>query len=121
MRRIALAAVLAVVIGLAASSAVSAQGVSPAQLTAAGWTCFPVGELGVHCAPPGVAWPPTGAVVQLLYFEGEDPSSETARFLGTETLIREDVFLRRGAQVCPTDPSGGWFRLPFGYWACHRR
>jgi hypothetical protein len=123
MRRLTLTTALAVVTALGAVSAAPAQGVSPAQLTKAGWTCFPVGALGVHCAPPGKDWLPTSPTLQLLYFEGEDPTSATARFLGVESLVRDDLFQRRGAKVCPTDPSGGWFAidLPTGrYWGCHR-
>jgi hypothetical protein len=34
---------------------VAAGGVNPAQLSKAGWSCFDVPNLGVHCSPPGVS------------------------------------------------------------------
>jgi hypothetical protein len=114
MRQFVLAVTVAAVAALAIAVPGSARGLTAEQLEAAGWTCFPVPGLGVHCAAPGQAWPPTAPVVQLLYFD--DTGTE---FHGTETLVRDDVFQRRGAKVCPTEP-GGWFLLPFGYWGCHR-
>ena len=107
-------------------SASAAGGLSPQQLNDRGWTCFNVPTLGVHCAPPGQAFPPTKPTAQLLYFfNTTDPTSSTPDFSGTETLMRDDIY--RG-QPCPTDPAadGGYHFLGdlgagVEYWACHRQ
>ncbi|HET9322797.1 MAG TPA: hypothetical protein VFO03_02890 [Gaiellaceae bacterium] len=86
-----------------------------------------VGTLGVHCAPPGQPFPPTGQPhIQLLYFfNTTDPNSAVPDFTGTETLIRADLY--RG-EPCPTEPgpNGGYtylpdIGLPLNYYACHRQ
>ena len=118
MRLSLLGAVGATVAALAVAVPASAGGVTAAQLTQAGWTCFPVPGLGIHCAQPGQASPPTGPTVQLVYFD--DAGLELQ---GTETLVRDDIFQRRASLACPHEPTGGWFplTLPTGtYWACHR-
>jgi len=80
----------------------SSGGLSPKQLGDAGWTCFNVPGLGVHCAPPGQAWPPTEPVVQLLYFfNTTDPSSSVPDFTGTETQSG-----RRLQRAAVPDPAG---------------
>jgi hypothetical protein len=118
---------LVVVASFVGATSSAAQGVSPAQLKASGWTCFDVPGLGVHCAAPGKGFPPTGAVVQLLYFDTTDPDSTDAAFLGTETLIRADIFLRAPNRPCPRGEEGpNWFPIDFGapfgvYYACHHR
>jgi hypothetical protein len=100
----------------------SSGGLSPKQLGDAGWTCFNVPGLGVHCAAPGQAWPPTEPVVQLLYFfNTTDPSSSVPDFTGTETLIRADIF---NGQPCPTQPGESYTDLSslgLNYWGCHHR
>jgi hypothetical protein len=114
MRRFSLLCAVALVLALLVAAPSSSNAVSPAQLTAAGWTCFPVPELGIHCSSPGQGWPPTGPSAQLLYF-----SDSTGAFLGTETLIRADVF---NGQPCPGQ-GGEWIDLvaDLGYYGCHRR
>ena len=98
-------------------------GLSPAQLVAAGWTCFNVPGLGIHCSSPGQEWPPTGPTAQLLYFfNTTDVNSTEPDFTGTETLLRDDKY--RG-QPCPTEASGQYFLLGDlgggpAYRACHR-
>jgi len=114
------AAALALPMAASAQSS-SAGGLSPKQLGDAGWTCFFVPGLGVHCAPPG-KWPPTDPEVQLLYFFNlSDPTSDVAgQLTGTETLIRDDIF---NGQPCPTEPSGQYTSLAglgLDYHACHR-
>src|SRR5215470_9162235 len=90
--RIAAAALAAALAGatLASAAPASADGVTPAQLTAAGWTCirphlFPALLL---CAPPGTGLPPLPGTpgfanrlpsYQLLVFD-----FATGAFLGTE-------------------------------------
>ena len=87
--------------------------VNPAQLTRAGWTCeFVAGA--VHCGHPGDA--ASGVSVQFLVFEGSDPTSATADFLGTEQLISADVF---ADQPCPQD-GGTYTLIPFlNLYFCH--
>jgi hypothetical protein len=93
-------------------SGVQASGVSPAQLQRAGWSCvnpsfaFPANS-NVHCFPPGklegvIAG--TAATALLVTFATPDVDAEEAELLGTERMIRADLFHN---QPCPTDPRGG--------------
>jgi hypothetical protein len=112
MRRfITMVGLLGLVAGVAASG-VQAKGVSPAQLQRAGWSCvnpafaFPANP-NVHCFPPGhlegvIAG--TAATAHLLTFATPDVNAEEAPLLGTERMIRADLFHN---QPCPTDPPGG--------------
>lgn len=98
---------LLLLIGAPAASAAS----GPATLTAAGWTCFvPPGDV-VHCQPPGTKM--GNPTITLRVFGGIDPSAASAPFLGTELLVREDLY---HGQPCPRNE---WIILPFGYRACH--
>lgn len=123
MRRFMIPLIAAVALALPVAAASNAGGLSPAQLDNAGWTCFDVGSLGLHCAPPG-KWPPTGPTVQLLYFLELHVVTDTPGFFtGTETLLRDDFY---HGQPCPTTASGEYnFLGDLGggasYWACHRR
>lgn len=132
MRRLAIVLLAAAALALPATASSTSGGLSPKQLSDAGWTCFNVvtpvvGTLGVHCAPPGQPFPPTGQPhIQLLYFfNTTDPNSAVPDFTGTETLIRADLY--RG-EPCPTEPgpNGGYTYLPtigipLNYYACHRQ
>jgi hypothetical protein len=132
MRRLMVSLLAGAALVLPATAASASGGLSPKQLSDAGWTCFNVvspvvGTLGVHCAPPGQSLPPTGQpYIQLLYFfHTTDPSSDEPDFSGTESLIRADLY--RG-QPCPTEPGpgGGYTYLPdiglqLDYYACHRQ
>jgi hypothetical protein len=129
MKRIlALALASGALIVAAASTAVpaAAEGVSPTQLTAAGWTCiqprlFPTQLL---CAPPGVGLPPlTGAPgfadrlpsYEILVFE-----FATGAFLGTEHLLRPDIY-EQGKPPCPQQPGGEYIYNPRNdLWFCNR-
>ena len=97
---------VAVVIAAVAATAAHAQGSSPAQLARAGWSCFlpPPFNPNVHCAPPkqleGVI-SGEAAAATFLVFRTDDVNSENAPFVGTERLIRGDLF---HGQPCPTDP-----------------
>jgi hypothetical protein len=90
----------------------------------AGWTCIDFGPLGIHCFNA-----PSSAL-----FDGEGPTSVHARvfmveaghetYLGTELLIRADVFERNPNRERPCPQEGGhWqdlspeFGLP--YYGCH--
>ena len=130
MRRLVM--IVAVVIAAVAATAAQAQGSSqargssPAQLTRAGWSCFlpPPFNPNVHCAPPnqlqGVV-SGRAAAATFLVFRTDDVNSESAPFVGTERLIREDLF---HGQPCPTDPPSyrySWLFPRFGwdYYICH--
>jgi hypothetical protein len=124
MRRITLIAGLVAVAVFA--TAAPAEGVSPAQLAQAGWSCFlpPPFNPNVHCAPPGQlerVVSGKAAAATFLAFETDDLTSENAPFLGTERLIRGDLF---HGQPCPTDPPSyqySWLYPRFGwdYYICH--
>ena len=107
------AAVLLLIVGVAGVSA-HGEGNSPAHLTEAGWSCENVPGLGVHCFAPGTVFGrPT---VQVKVFDTADPTAEHAPYLGTELLIRDDLY---AGQPCPQEGLDEWFLLPFGYRACH--
>jgi hypothetical protein len=80
-----------------ASSETLARGSSPAQLARAGWTCINAGpDDFVHCFPPGAFKSDETLAVRV--FETTDVDAEDAHFLGTELLIRDDVYQ---GQPCP--------------------
>ena len=118
MRKFLLVAIVAAVGVLATALPGSAGSLTADQLESAGWTCFPVPGHGIHCSAPLFGPPPFGQApaVHILYFDDTG-----TQFRGTETLIRADIFERRAVNVCPTEPGGQWFLLPFGYYACHHR
>jgi len=54
-------------------------------------------------------------------FQTTDPTAGDAPFLGTEIIVRDDLF---NGQPCPTDPPSREYThlLPLiglDYWACH--
>jgi hypothetical protein len=112
MRRlIGIIAVLGLFAAVAAGG-VEATGLSPAKLAKAGWSClnpaaaFPANP-NVHCFAPGhlegvIAG--TAATAHLVTFATPDVEAEEAELLGTERMIRADLF---HGQPCPTDPPGG--------------
>jgi hypothetical protein len=96
---------LGLVAGLAVSGA-QASGVSPAGLQRAGWSCvnpavaFPDNP-NVHCFPPGqLEGVITGAArtALLLAFATSDVNAEEAPLLGTERMIRADLFHNQPAR-----------------------
>ena len=118
------AAAAFVLAGIAAVPTLSKSS-SPAQLTAAGWSC-PVLLGSVHCLPPGTslkdaASPSITAVV----FATTDSAATDAAFLGTEHVIRADVYERGNPRPCPQDPPLYQYTdlrtTPLGipYYACH--
>ena len=127
MRRLITIAGVLIAVATAATADVSAQGISPAQLGKAGWTCFngprPFNPK-VHCAPPGVLQSVLSGEAEtaaFLTFDTEDTSSADATFLGTERIIRADLF---NGQPCPTDPptyEWGYLGplLGLDYYVCH--
>ena len=105
----------------------AAGGPSPAQLTRAGWTCIlppPAFNPNVHCLPAnqlqGVI-SGEARVVTALAFRTSDLAATDAELLGTERMIRADIF---AGQPCPTDPPSNeysWLFPRFGwdYYICH--
>jgi hypothetical protein len=99
----------------AAAATGSANGLTAAQLQAQGWTCVlvPVENL-LHCRNPGseplVAGP---TELDFLVFGASGDA-----FLGTEHLIRFDLYHE---QPCNGTPTGLYEFIPRGpgYYACH--
>ena len=107
MKKKVLVALFALVLILVGVSAVSA----------GEWLCFPAGpDSNIHCIPPGKAG---------LMDQGKLPPSlqtqvfhhDTNDFLGTEMLLREDIY---NGQPCPQDHLEEWELLDdIPYYACH--
>ncbi len=101
--------------------AADAHGVSPAKLARAGWDCQNIAPLGVHCFAPG--GDASSASITVSVFDTSDPAATHAPFLGTEILIRADLY---HGQPCPQDGLDAYHGLDlFGgpeidYYACHR-
>lgn len=119
----------------AAPSAIG-QSIGPAQLQRAGWSCLlpPPFNPNVHCFPPGQlegVLAGTARTALTVAFATDDLTAEDAPRLGTERMIRADLF---HGQPCPTDPPGtegetsnpslyrwSWLYPRFGwdYYICH--
>ena len=89
-------------------------GNTPSHLTQAGWHCVNVPGHGVHCEDPHAAIG-SSVHIQVKVFDTSDVGSDSATFLGTESLMRADHY--RGQPCLPGH--GDYFLLPFGYYACH--
>jgi hypothetical protein len=127
-----LVAVLAAVLLLLLAATVAyAHGHTSGQLEKAGRTCIVAGPNGwIHCFPSTIEFPAdlingVPATVQVKVFTNPGPGEEQL-FLGTELLIREDLFERGlGEQrPCAQDPHGEepgtYHHLGFApYYACH--
>ena len=126
-RGIALAALITGFVA-AGSTAVPAKadGVTPAQLTAAGWTCIQphLNPALLLCAPPGKGLPPLPGTPG---FASRAPSYEflvfefaTGAFLGTDHLLRPDIY-QNGQPPCPQQPGGQYIYIPRNdMWSCNR-
>ena len=103
-----------------------AAGVSPDQLTRAGWTCVqpladPTREI---CAPPGQGLPPLPGTPG---FADRGPSYEllvfqfvTGDLIGVQHLLRPDVYLH-GTPPCPQQPNGAYIYISRNdTWSCLR-
>src|SRR5262245_62122754 len=108
----------AAALSLAVVGATSAQGVSPEQLAAAGWTCFnDPGAPRIVCSDPGHGRPqvpppadrPASYNFKIFALDGS--------FTGTVHLIRTDLY--RG-QPCPQTGGLYFFIAPIGYYRCER-
>ena len=100
---------------------------SPQHLVDSGWSC-PVLLGLVHCLPPGTSLKSAESPsLTARVFDTTDPSSDNAPFLGTEHVIRADVFEKGGGNQppCPQDPPTFEYRdlrttdLGIPYYACH--
>jgi hypothetical protein len=89
-------------------------GNTPSRLTQAGWHCVNVPGHGVHCEDPH-AEIGSSVHIQVKVFDTSDVGSDSAAFLGTESLMRADHY--HGQPCLPGH--GEYFLLPFGYYACH--
>src|SRR5262245_63997057 len=104
-------ALVALLAGVTATTA-SGEGVSPAQLQRAGWTCInPVANFpanpNVHCFPPGKLEALVAGTAEtsiLIVFATSDVNADEALLLGTERNIRADRFHNH---PCQTAPPGG--------------
>jgi hypothetical protein len=107
-------AAFAVALGVAATTA-SANGLTAAQLQAQGWACrIPAGETLLNCRSPGSEPLPAGPTeVNFLVFDGSGTT-----FLGTEHLIRSDLY---AGQPCQGTPTGTYDFIPVGpgYYSCY--
>jgi len=117
------AVILTLALSLNLSGDASARGPTPKRLGDAGWTCFNVPGLGVHCQPPGAD--ASSATISFLYFsDTSNPTDENADLTGTELLIRADLY---HGQPCPQEGTEEWTGLDlFGgpevdYYACHHK
>ena len=103
-----------------------AEGVTPGQLSAAGWTCIQprIDPTLMLCAAPGVGLPPLpgtpgfadrGPSYEVLVFE-----FATGAFIGTQHLLRPDIY-ERGEPPCPQQPGGKYIYNPRNdLWSCTR-
>jgi hypothetical protein len=123
-----------VLIGLAAAlvtagataATAKADGITPGQLSAAGWTCIQprIDPTLMLCAPPGGGLPPLPGTPG---FEDRAPSYEflvfenaTGAFIGTQHLLRPDIY-QRGTPPCPQQPGGEYIYNPRNdLWSCLR-
>jgi hypothetical protein len=100
--------VLLLLLVLTITSVASAGGNNPAQRTKAGWLCIVAGPHDwVHCFPPGAFSSNPSVTVQV--FDTDDVTSTDATFLGTEILLRADLY---AGQPCAQDGGGEYGLLP---------
>jgi hypothetical protein len=126
-RRTALVALTGALVALGAATVpAKAEGVTPGQLTEAAWTCIQprLDPTLLLCAPPGVGLPPLPGTPG---FADRAPSYEfmvfefaTGAFIGTEHLLRPDVY-ENGKPPCPQQPGGEYiYNLRNELWSCLR-
>ena len=125
-RIVAAVAAVAAAGTVAAARPASAAGLTPAQLTAAGWTCIQprIAPELLLCAPPGVGLPPLpgspgfadrAPSYRLLVFD-----YATGARLGTQLLLRPDIYAQ-GQPPCPQQPGGQFIYNPRNdLWFCNR-
>ena len=115
MRRcVVLVAVLAASLG--AADPATADGLTPAKLMNAGWTCFnDPGAPRIVCSDPGHGRPVPGDPNAPPSYNFKLFSLDGATFIGTSHLIRADLY--RG-QPCPQAGGPYFFIPPIGYYRC---
>jgi hypothetical protein len=125
LQRAGIVAALALAVAAIATLPAFSQGSNPAQLQEAGWAC-PVLLGAVHCLPPGTSLRDAKSpALTAFVFGGTDSNATDAPFLGTEHLLRADVFERGGQRPCPQDPPEFAYTdlrttpLQIPYYACH--
>jgi len=108
------------------TAAPSSAGVTPDQLSQAGWTCIvPMADpTRLICAPPGLGLPPLpntpgfadrAPSYELLVF-----ASATGELIGIQHLLRPDIYLSGGPE-CPQQPNGEYIYIPRNdTWSCFR-
>ena len=127
MRRLMLATLLVASLSGGLPGQALAGGHGPAKLAEAGWDCFqppPDFNPYIHCAPPGqLEGIVSGEAKAAMFvtFATTDLDATSAPVLGTERLIRSDLY--RG-QPCPTDQptyqySSLFPRFGWAYHICH--
>jgi hypothetical protein len=99
---------LVVLFGVALPGVAAARGPSPAQLQRAGWTCInAMPQQWAHCFPPGAFR--SDATLSVLVFDTQDLMATDADLLGTELLLRADLY---AGQPCTQDGGGEYELLP---------
>jgi hypothetical protein len=103
-----------------------AAGVSPAQLSQAGWTCIQPGRFPMLllCFNPGVGLPPLpgtpGFADRLPSYQNLVFDHDTGAFLGTQNALRPDIY-EQGKPPCPQQPGGEYIYNAFNdLWFCNR-
>jgi hypothetical protein len=109
-----------------AAGTANADGITPSQLSAAGWTCIQprIDPTLTLCVAPGVGLPPLPGTpgfadrapsFDVLVFE-----NATGAFIGTQHDLRPDIY-ERGTPPCPQQPGGEYiYNARNDYWFCTR-
>ena len=111
---------IAMVLLLLAVTVAGAAGQTSGQLANAGWDCETVG-IGVHCVPPPVDFPEDVGKGERAAIPVKVFSNDGSTFLGTELLIRADLYQKGKSQSprpCPQDGLDEYADLG-NYRACH--
>lgn len=96
------------------AGSVLAGGHTAQQLERAGFDCPNLGPNDwMHCLDLDALLAGQAAVVPVKVF-----SEEGSEFLGTELLLREDIYFN-SLQPCPQDELDMWGDTGAGYYACH--
>ena len=116
MRRLILVTA-AVAFSLASIGPATATGLTPDQLTSAGWTCFrDPGAPRIVCSDPGHGRPVPGDPNPPPSYNFKAFTLE-GQFTGTIHLIRADLYQ---GQPCTQTGSLYFFIAPIGYFRCER-
>jgi hypothetical protein len=125
---IAATAVLAATVAatLVVAAPATAEGVTPAQLIEAGWSCRQAAAdpTRLLCGNPGRGLPPRLGTPG---FGDRHPSYEllvfrfaTGEFIGVQKLLRPDIY-SSGTPSCPQQPGGEYIYVPgIDLWGCFR-